>query len=340
MTPMNATHPSAGLAHHVTAIRTRIAAAQSEMVTGRLADPVSELGAGRGQAISWEGEADRLDRVRETNALTAGRLDATATALGRLRETGEGLVRTLVAATSGGLDRDFLAGAAAAARQDATGVLNMTFDGAHLFAGVTSDVAPIRDGAEAAAALEARFAAAFGHPSDDPSARAIAPDEAAAFARDAADWLAGPGWALVCDASDEPVTARIAPGERIDASVSANATPARQLFAAAFVAERLFGAELDDEGLAASGEALLGTAASSAAGLARAEGTSGLAQARVERADARLAEDADALRALARQTLGVDPFEAAQRLNADVVQLETAYTLTARLSELSLMRFL
>lgn len=338
---MNVSHPTVGpLPRAVAATRERVETAQAEMVTGRLADPVGRLGAGRAHVLSWEAEAARLERIVETNVLASGRLNATQLALDAVRAESAALQTALVGAVSGALDRGLVHSTAVAARAGMTESLNGTFAGDHLFAGVTGDVVPIGPPTAVAAALEARFAAAFGHGSDDPTVRQIAPEDAAAFARDASDWLQGPGWSTVSQASDTPVAARIAPGERIAASVSANEAATRAAFSAAFVAQLLFGSELSDTALGASAGEMLTDAVAAEAGLARLQGSVGLRQARIERADERLSADAITLRALAAETLAVDPFDAAQRFNAGVVQLETAYALTARLNELSLMRFL
>ena len=336
---MNVSHLPPTLLRGASVLRDRVVEAQQEATTGQLADPVATLGTGRGRTLSWLGEADRLDVVRESNALVTARLSATAAALSRLGQASGDLTSTLVGAIDGTLERDFVRDAAAATRETVTRTLNATFGGAHLFAGVTSQTPPI-DGTGAGPALEARFAARFGHASDDPAARLVSADDAGAFTGEALDWLTGPGWPLVSQASDRPVTARIAPGESIDASLSANETAAREAYAAAFLTERLFDTQLDDAALAAVAGELASTAASASSGTARLEGRLGLAQARIARADERLTADADGLRAAASQVLGVDAFEAAQRFNAAVTQLETAYALTGRLNELSLTRFL
>ena len=338
---MNVTHlPGGTLSREITATRERIVAVQREMVTERLADPAGTLGAGRGEGLSMRGEAARLDRIRETNGLSAAFVEAAAAQLAAMGHTSGRLAQTLVGAVSGGLDRDFTRASLLVARDEIAASLNATFGGAYLFAGVTSQTEPVADPAAASAAWEARFAARFGHGSDDPAAGNIAPADAAAFASQSVAWLSGSGWSLVSNASDRPVKARIAPGETLEMSVSANEGAAREAYAAAFVSERLFASGLEGDALRAVAETTLGTAAAAGAGLARLEGHLGLAAERIERASDRLSLAADHLRGVAAERERVDPFEAAQRFQANVTQLETAYALTGRLADLSLMRFL
>lgn len=69
-------------------------------------------------------------------------------------------------------------------------------------------------------------------------------------------------------------------------------------------------------------------------------GRLGLAQARIDQAQTRNAAE-DSMLQLARSDLiGIDPYEAATRMEAAQTQLETLYSVTARLSRLSLVDFL
>ena len=69
---MNVSHlPGGTLARSVSDIQGRIAQARSEMVTGRIAEPVAQLGAGRGRMLAVEAQADRLDGIRSGNTLVS-----------------------------------------------------------------------------------------------------------------------------------------------------------------------------------------------------------------------------------------------------------------------------
>lgn len=66
----------------------------------------------------------------------------------------------------------------------------------------------------------------------------------------------------------------------------------------------------------------------------------GLVQARIEQAQTRNEAEESALQLARSDLLGVDPYEAATRMEAAQTQLETLYSVTARLSRLSLVDFL
>jgi flagellar hook-associated protein 3 FlgL len=69
-------------------------------------------------------------------------------------------------------------------------------------------------------------------------------------------------------------------------------------------------------------------------------GRLGLAQARIDLAQTRNESEGSALQLARSDLLSVDPFEAATRLEAAQTQLETLYSVTSRLSRLSLVDFL
>lgn len=69
-------------------------------------------------------------------------------------------------------------------------------------------------------------------------------------------------------------------------------------------------------------------------------GDLGLAQARIEYAHTRNEAEGTALQLARSNLLAVDPYEAATRMEAAQTQLETLYSVTARLSRLSLLDFL
>jgi flagellar hook-associated protein 3 FlgL len=69
-------------------------------------------------------------------------------------------------------------------------------------------------------------------------------------------------------------------------------------------------------------------------------GRVGLAQARIDLAQTRTEAEGSALQLARSDLLAVDPYEAATRMEAAQTQLETLYSVTARLSRLSLVDFL
>jgi hypothetical protein len=70
------------------------------------------------------------------------------------------------------------------------------------------------------------------------------------------------------------------------------------------------------------------------------QGQIGIIQQRVEGASERVSMQIDLFKLNIHDLEGVDPFEASTRISSLMTQIETSYTLTARIQQLSLVRFL
>ena len=70
------------------------------------------------------------------------------------------------------------------------------------------------------------------------------------------------------------------------------------------------------------------------------QGQAGFYANRIEQTSERLTTLIDEFTKQADEIAAVDPYEAATRLNSLLTQIETSYTLTGRLQQLSLMRFI
>lgn len=66
----------------------------------------------------------------------------------------------------------------------------------------------------------------------------------------------------------------------------------------------------------------------------------GYAESRLDESKVRLSAERASFEMSRNELLGVDPYETATRLEAVQFQLESLYTVTARLSQLSLVRYL
>jgi len=131
-------------------------------------------------------------------------------------------------------------------------------------------------------------------------------------------------------------------GERIDLSIRADAGAVRQTLKAAAMASLA-----KDSALAFSPEierGMLETAASWALGAQQevigVSADLGYAEARIDDAKARLGAEESSLTLAQGELLGADPFETVTQLEEVQLRLESLYTATARLSQLSLMRFM
>ena len=316
--------------------------AQKEVATGRVADAGLELGYYNGKRVSLLQDVERLNVIADTNAISKSRLDVTLNSTQAIKDLGGDLMSVLVANVGNSSTAHITTGAGRTVITALTNILNSTLDGDAIFGGINSSVPPIGDyDTGAKAQFATAFQTHFGYTITDPAALAI--DEAAmetfldtvaAPLFDSANWNAN-----ISSASDTRITARIGMVETVDASVSANEEGFRTMMFAAVIATELFGDNFTSAAQSAASKkalSLVGTANSQIANL---EGEIGFKQARIQQATDQLNLQVDELTKHADQLVEVDAYEAATRLNSLITQIETSYTLTGRIQQLSLMRY-
>ncbi len=316
------------LQRQTAAANTRLTRLTQEVATGRHADQAAASGGDLGPLAAIEGSLARLGGWQIAARALSARLETVQASLGALDGIADSLSKTLVSAGASGKDDqvDLAARDAAEYLDAAIGILNARAGEQSVFAGTRSDRAPLIDadallgallprvaGETTAAGVQAAIAAWF----DDP----------AGF--DALAYRGGP---------EQPAIA-VGPGQSVALPVTAADPALKSLLAG------LAGAALMDRGVlagdpagrrdlaTASGEALLTNAAERTMLAARI----GVAQGRLAQTQTRNTAEETALGIARSGVVGADPYASAAELEATRTQLETLYTLTARLSGLSLI---
>lgn len=319
---------------------------QSEVTTGRLADPGVALGARAGFSFSMTREISRLQGLIDANSLAANRLSATQDSLDQLSGITQELLSTLTAGVSGVSDTDIVRAGAKRALESMTSVLNSNLNGEYLFAGINTDVKPLNDFTDPSSPNKAQFDALFlghfGFTQSDPAASSIT----GAQIEDFLDTVVGPsflgaGWqAAWSNASDQKITSRIAPNETAETSATANDEGMRKLAMAAAVLTDLLDIPLSDDARQTLYERTTSMVGEAVAGFASIQAQIGLVETRVQEASNRISAQIDLLKTFVNDLEGVDPFEASTRVNELLTQIETSYALTARIQQLSLINYL
>jgi flagellar hook-associated protein 3 FlgL len=320
-----------------------LSAAQVEVTTGRLADRGLALGARSSLSVTLARDLERVRNITDTNALAKSRLAATQNALGDLGSRAQGFLSTLTAGVGGDAGPSVLGGDARATLEMMTAVLNSALNGEYLFAGINTDVEPLtpwKPGSPAKTGFDAAFVARFGFPPGDPAASGISKADMQGFLASVEPQFLGAGWADWSAASDAPIQSRIALNETAPTSVSANADPIRKLAMAASTVSELMAGALGPGAREAVVERAVALVSEAIAGLGQLQSDAGISQKRVSEATLRLEAQADLFERHIGKLEGVDPYEASTRVSQLMDQIEMSYTLTARLGELSLMRFL
>ncbi len=315
----------------------KIAEAQKEANTGRHADVGLSIGYLTERTLSLRNEMDRLKTFKDTNSVAASRLELSQVQLNAMADAASGLVQTLQAARAAPSSAGVAVTDAKAKLTAFTASMNTAVNGAYLFSGVNTDVKPLADyhGSQTQADVAAAFAALG--PVEDISAA------------DMKAFLDGPfkdlflddaNWANLSSASDRAITSRITNNERIATSTNANEEPFRLLASAYVMIADLPIEQLGEGAYLAVIDTAMGIAGQAEGGLTGIRASLGTSQERIKSANDRMDVQLGLLNEHIVAIEGVDPYEAQVKVNALLTQLETAYALTARLQNLSLLKYI
>jgi flagellar hook-associated protein 3 FlgL len=337
---------SEAMRYQMMRLQADLAKAEKEIVTGRVSDPGLTLGARSGQSVSLARDVDRLSVLLDSNGLVKSRLASTQEGLRQITQLAEDLLPSLLTASSGPIDPSIPRTEAKSTLNALTSILNMTQNGEYMFAGINTDVKPIENfldpGSPARVAFEAEFTGHFGFALDDPATAGITVAEMELFMTDVVEpQFFGAGWAdNWSHATDQQITARITLSETTNVSVSANIDGIKKLAMATAMVSALLEADLT-QGVEKSilGRAI-GLVGEAVADLGSTQGELGIIEQRVENASQRVSMQIDLFKLNINDLEGVDPFEASTRITSLMTQIETSYALTARMQQLSLVRFL
>lgn len=313
-------------------LRSEVAQLGVELTTGESNAPQRRLGGNIGPLVAIEARLTRIDAFSQNAKQAAVRADLTLTALARLDTTREAAAQQMLAAAAG-RSEDTLQRAATGARNaldDALATLSQRADGQAVFSGTATDRAPLPD-------ADIILAAVLPLVSGLHSAHDIRNTVQAAFL--------DPG-GLFETSFYQGTGARTGPalgnGDAVLAQPTAAVPAIRALLAglvtATLVAAPTLGLTLD-QGTAlaqASAEFLLGNASAMAA----IQAGTGETQATLDATNLRYASERDALLMSRSALIGVDPYQAATRLEDAQTQLEMLYAVTARTARLSLVGYL
>lgn len=312
--------------------RAALQRAANELASGRREDLVAASGGDPALLIAIERGQSRAAVQIDALALAGMRASSAQAALGRVEALSSTIGPPLLAAVERGdvLAAEALAAEAESAFSDVVDRLNTRVGGRALFAGAEVGGAALADAESMLAALRTAGAGAV---------------DGADLAARIADWFDAPGGgfeSLGFLGDGEAARVRLGEGVEADISVRADAPELRavlkSLALAAVAADPAFGATTDmaQEAFAiASSDAILATE-----GVVRLRADLGLSEARIEEADLAARSHRASLDIAWNDAVSRDPFEAASEFQELETQLQTSYTVAARLSRLTLADFL
>ncbi|YBV96609.1 flagellar hook-associated family protein [Phyllobacteriaceae bacterium JZ32] len=330
----------------VSKAQTELLKAQQEATTGTVFDVGLALGARSGQTISLRKEYDRLTSLTDMNNLISERMKTSQTAIENVVDGAQDFLVNLTGATSAEGGKITIVESAKSALQTSTGLLNSTYAGEYIFAGVNTDVRPVgdyyADDSAARTAIRTAFETHFGFAMGDPQVADISAAEMETFLDTAfADEFNETNWSSNwSSASNTVIKSRIAPTELAETSVSANAEGFRKTMMSYTMIAELGGIGLNDNAFSALIDKALATTTEAIGLVSQSQSTLGIAQARTTSANTRIAAQLNILNTSVRDLEAVDPYEAATRVSALTSQIETSYAMTVRLMGMSLLNYL
>lgn len=304
-----------------------------ELSTGRRADLPAGLGGDTRQLASVEHRLQILEISRRNSAEIGGRLEASQTAMEALHDIASGLGTSLLA-TAMANNSQAIETALVGARGNfdaAVGLLNTSFGGEYIFAGARTTTRPLARPDEIINAVTTAVSGLTDL--DDVIAAVGLFFDAAAGAGGFVDLnYAGSasGWGPVAVAPDRSV------GSDITAAAPEFRDLLKGLALAALVAEGVVSADPSSSlrALQSAGNTVLGADDR----VTHLRARQGVVQETVELARTRNESEMSALQIARNELIRVDEYETATALSEAQTLLETLYTVTARLSQLSLAR--
>lgn len=330
-----------------TGLQAKLVEAQKESSTGRYADVGLTLGYLTQRTVSLRQDYDRSQTFKDSNIVASSRLSLTQTTLDGVAEAAQSFLTTLMAARASPM-------AAGTAITDAKNkltsfeaALNTTVNGTHIFAGVNTDVKPISSyfgtpPSAAQTAMATAFTTEFGMAQSAAGVENISAADMDTFLNGAfAGLFDDASWTTTwSSASDQNISSRISTSERIETSTNANEAPFRALASAYTMIADMGLEELGPEAYQAVVNKAIEVVGQAVADLTQLRAGLGTAEERIGAANDRMDLQMNLLKEHIGQLEGVDPYEATAKVNGLLVQIETAYALTARLQNLSLLNHL
>jgi flagellar hook-associated protein 3 FlgL len=320
----------------VARLQTRITKAETELSTGQLADPVGDLGSQAGLFQSLQAQSATLNNIQTANSIAQFNMTAAQSALDSINTDAQKFVKELVTAQNSGT-LTTLVSDTQSLLDDLTTSLNTAAGGIYVFGGVNNTVKPLLYDKQGPQAVTAATYAAYCATQPSP----LTPTAMQGFLTGPlADLFSGKNWTTNWSkASSTPTSVQIQ-SQQVITSVTAN-NPAFGQLASAY-------ASIADLNISSLGESTrqavlanaIKVASAAMAGITTMQATLGLSQSQITNINTQLRSQASFLDNWAAKLGSVEPSKAATELSNLTTQLETAYSLTNRISRLSLVNYL
>lgn len=352
MTSVSSTYSMTfGFQRNIETLKKELGHLQNEISTGRKSDLAADLGSRLRLCINMHSQSMNLARFIENNKLHGARLEITQSSLESVHENAEQFKSLLILSQNNTREPAFISSQASRFLSLFTSALNNTFDNRYVFAGEKINITPLNNfitepASIAKSQIDAAFSSnppdGFGFSQTSAMVSSITSQQLETFINgplasffSADQWMTN--WS---NASSGSLKNKISPNQEIDTSVTSN-DPALRKIAMAYVMASNLGVENMNpntyqtllrltNGILDEGIKLL-TSTRTQVGVMQQylQGTNDALQGKSQSLEIQISEFES-----------VNRTEIAARINSLMGQIEASYTLTSRISNLSLVRFL
>jgi flagellar hook-associated protein 3 FlgL len=318
--------------------------AQHELSTQRRHDVSLYLGRETGRNIGWHAELSALEGNIRTADLAGVQTKTTEVGLATLGKVAADFLNNLISSRSAEKGQDIIRNQAQSAISMLRDAINVDVGGIFPFAGRNQNVAPLPayEGGAGQAQVVAAFSSAFGFPPGDPAMATLTGTQVTAFLDGGfAALFASPNWnGAFSTASVENVKLRVGHEEQLDLMPNANTQAIRDLYAALVSVSELATGELSDDTFKALVDKAAQKTSSAVQGLGDMQARLGIGQKALADATEQLKLRKTSLTDAIHMSESVDTYEVASRINGLMTQLEASYSVTSRISRISLLNYL
>jgi flagellar hook-associated protein 3 FlgL len=328
-------------------VQSQLADSQKEVTTGRLADVGLTLGYKTTNTLSLRQGHDRYQTLMDSNSVVSTRLEGSQGGLSAVHDTAQSLLNALLGASNSSTSPGTIVQAATQGLGSLVDTLNMSVGGVSLFGGINTDTLPLKQyfsqpPPASKQAVDTAFQSAFGMAQSDSNVSTITGAQMQSFLDNQFDAeFQDPNWAANWSpASTQTDQSRISTSEVVQTSVSASDPTMRKLVQAFTMVADLGTANLNQNAYQAVVNKATKLIGDALGGISNLQSVLGLAQDHITKANDRMSVQVALLEKQINGLESVDPYEASTRVSSLMTQIETSYSLTARVQKLTLLNYL
>jgi len=327
--------------------QSQLTSAMTEESTGQYADLGLQLGDQSGYELSLKEQVGQLQTLTSGNSLVSTSLSTAQNALQAIQSSAQTTLNDLATWTQGGDSGASLQNMGQSALQSLIASTNATSGDQYVFGGENSSVAPMADyystpASAAKTAIDQAFETQFGVLPSDPAAADIS-------ASDMQSFLSGPFAALFTgaswsadwsSASSVNTSAEIAPGQTVATSTNANQPGFQQLAQAYAMLSEFGGSALSSDAQQAVATAASSLVSQGVDSMINLQAGLGSTQSTVTNANDSMSSQLTILQDQIGDLDNVNQTATAAQITSLTNQVQMAYELTSRLSQLNLAQYL